>query len=165
MLIASYFIANAMGLVVSPEGIVVMPPPETGTVASWAGGVVIWLLGAALFAGRMVRPAAMVIGFHTLGTALWSDAGAFETGLLTGQMWTQLAMTAALAAIALSAHREATGGTRPAPAPMRNQPTRVAEAEAAASRHRLELAAARATLADIQSSDIGLAPTPIRRSA
>ncbi|TCO69758.1 DoxX family membrane protein [Rhodovulum euryhalinum] len=160
MLVASYFIAHATGIIVMPEGVDFVPRAETATVASWAAITVVWLTGVALFVGRIVRPAALTLGIYTVCSALFSHAGLFFLPMARQTLWVELAMVGTLVMIALGDK----AGTCAAP---RRRGATGFDAEDELSRTRLELAATRAALAEIQASDkvISYAPGTIRRSA
>jgi len=161
MLVAAYFIAHATGVIVMPEGIAFVPRGETASVASWATITVVWLTGVALFVGRIVRPAALILGLYTVCSALVSHAGLFAAPIAPQTLWVEIAMVGALSLVALTA-KGVSGGSG------WGEDGRFRESDQdELSRTRLELAATRAALAEIQASDkvISYAPAAMRRSA
>ncbi|TCP40960.1 DoxX family membrane protein [Rhodovulum marinum] len=160
MLVASYFIAHATGVIVVPDGIDFVPRTDTATVASWATITVVWLTGVALFVGRIVRPAALILGLYTVVSALVSHAGLFAAPIAHQTLWVEIAMVGALSLIALTA--------RISECPLsRDGMGTQADRDDELSRTRLELAATRAALAEIQASEtvISYAPAALRKSA
>lgn len=163
MLVASYFIAHATGVIVVPEGMALVPRAETATVASWATITVVWLTGIALFVGRIVRPAALILALYTIVAALFSHAGLFTAPIAPQTLWVEIAMVGALSLIALTAGQATAcgAGTRGgATAARRDEDDEL-------SRTKLELAATRAALAEIQATDnrISYPPSALRRTA
>jgi|GEM_PF-5803160 len=159
MLVASYFIAHATGIIVMPEGADLVPRAGTATVGSWTTITVVWLTGVALFVGRVVRPAALILALYTVCAALVSHSGLFVLPIAQHTLWMEVAMVGALVMIALTADlptcRAMRGGIG------------ADDPEDELSRTRLELAATRAALAELQASDkvISYPPALIRRSA
>lgn len=160
MLVASYFIAHAAGLIVVPEGIDFVPRSDTATVASWATITVVSLTSMALFLGRIVRPAALILALYTVVSALVSHTGVFATPMVKQTLWIEIAMLGALSLIALT-DRGALGTLA------RDGKAIEPAWDDDLSRTRLELAATRAALAEIQASEtvISYAPAAVGKSA
>ncbi|GAA0301898.1 DoxX family protein [Rhodovulum strictum] len=160
MLVAAYFIAHATGIIVMPDGTDLVPRAETASVVSWAAITVVWLTGIALFLGRIVRPAALILAIYTVCVALISHAGLFAMPGPNHALWVELALVGALVMIALTVHYKPGS-------PTQDSDDRAAAAEDELFRTRLELAETRAALAEIQASDkrISYAPPLMRRSA
>ncbi|MEX5728918.1 putative membrane protein YphA (DoxX/SURF4 family) [Rhodovulum iodosum] len=103
MLIASYFIAHGSGLVVDPDAtaLIALVLPEGW--AAWTSAGLVWLTGFAIFVGRYVRPAALLLAVHTVWTALVSHGGLAGAPVVIEPLWSDLAMVGALALVALTA--------------------------------------------------------------
>ncbi|WP_132695329.1 hypothetical protein [Rhodovulum steppense] len=159
MLVATYFIAHATGFIVVTDDVDLVPRAGTATVVSWATMTIVWLTGVALFIGRIIRPAAVILALYTLCAALVSHSGLFAKPIVRHTLWVEVVMVGALAMIALTAKLQS----------CRSEGLRKAadDNDDESSRSRLELAATRAALAEIQASDqrISYPPALMRRSA
>jgi len=165
MLIATYFIANATGLAISPGGIAFVPSTEPATVSAWAATTVVWLTSVAIFVGRSVRPAALILGLHSAYSALAAHGGLFGGPVSPDMLVTEIAMVGALTLVALTATRPADSGAEATPDPQArlNDPLGTSPQ----FRPSLDLAAFQATLAEIEAAERSEpeAPLALQRSA